>query len=33
MEQVAKVIADERTQAMLKAAQLFHSPLQDEGQS
>lgn len=33
MGQVAKVIADERTQAMLKAAPLFHSPLQDEGQS
>jgi hypothetical protein len=33
MEQVAKIIADERTQAMLKAAQLLHSPLQDESQS
>jgi hypothetical protein len=33
VEQVAKVIADERTQAMLKVVQLFHPPLQDEGQS
>jgi len=33
MEQVAKIISDERTQAMLKATQLFHPPLQDEGQS
>jgi hypothetical protein len=33
VEQVAKIIADERTQAMLKAAQLFHPPMQDGGQS
>ena len=33
MEQVAKIIKDERMQAMLKVTQIFQPPLQDEGQS
>lgn len=33
MEQVAKVIADERTQAVLRATGVFDPPVQDEGQS
>jgi hypothetical protein len=33
MERVAKIINDERTQAILKATQIFQPPLQDEGQS
>jgi hypothetical protein len=33
MEQVAKIINDERTQAILKGRQIFLPPLQDERQS